>query len=208
MSSLTTLTRVKRELGILTYTQSGTLNPDNLADDDILADKITEASQMFETETRYSFSATPGATLVYDLQQPDVVGRKLFFGTPFLGVDRVINGDGTVFTAADYFLLPNNDTPKYGLVLNIMQNIFWQLSTANGYKQAIQVQGTTGFCATGEQPSDVTTAVTKLAAFLYQIRDNSGDITKFADGTMVIPAGVPDIVIRTINNYKRARIYT
>lgn len=205
MADLTTVARVKRELEITKYV-NGTLSV-NTVDDDILADKVTEASQLFETETRYTFSATPFATLTYDLAPPDVYGRKLFFGTPFQGVDRIINGDGTVFTAADYFLLPNNVTPKYGAQLNNMQAIFWQLSTANGYKQAIQVQGTTGFCATGEQPADVTMAVTKLAAFLYQIRDNSGEVVKFADGTMAIPAGVPDIVIRTIQNYKRARIY-
>lgn len=206
MATLTTVDRVKRELGIVVYT-NGTLST-NTADDDILADKVTEASQLFETETDFTFSATPGATLTYDLIQPDVFGRKLFFGTPFLGVDRIINGDGTVFTTADYFLLPNNGTPKYGAILNTMQAVFWQLSNANGYKQAIQVQGTTGFCETGDQPADVTMAVTKLAAFLYQIRDNSGEVVKFADGTMAIPAGVPDVVIRTIQSYKRARLYT
>ncbi len=204
MADLTTLEAVKRQLGLITNT-NGTL-VDNSDDDDIISTYITEASQLFETETRYSFSATGGATLTYDLKPPDIYGNKLFFGKPILSIDRVINGDGSEIPSTSYTLLPNNDFPKYALQLNVPNNVGWVTSPTSWYNQAITVNGTTGYCDTGEQPSDVTLAATKLAAHLYLTRDNMGQI-QVAEGFVSIPADTPKLVLRIINNYKRARLY-
>lgn len=204
MADLTTLEAVKRQLGLITNV-NGTM-VDNTDDDDIISTYITEASQLFETETRYSFFATGGATLTYNLTPPDIYGRKLFFGKPILAIDRVLNGDGSEITASDYTLLPNNDSPKYALQLTTYSNVFWQVSPTTGYAQAITINGTTGYCDTGDQPSDVTLAATKLAAHLYLTRDNMGQI-QVAEGFVSIPSDTPKLVLRIINNYKRARLY-
>lgn len=205
MSDLTTLEAVKRQLSLIYTTPDGTL-VNETSDDDIISTYITEASQVFETETRYQFYASGGATLTYDLKPPDVYGNKLYFGKPILGIDRVLNGDGSEITSDQYTLLPNNDFPKFALQLNAPSNVTWQLNPTSWYNQAITVNGTTGFCATGEQPSDVTLAATKLAAHLYLTRDNMGQI-QVAEGFVSIPADTPKLVLRIINNYKRARMY-
>lgn len=204
MATLTTIAAVKRQLGITLYVD-GTLTT-NDSDDDVLQAAVEQASQMFQTECRREFTATPGATLTYDLAPPDIYGSQLFFRADFLGVDQVYNGNGSLIPASNYVLLPNNGLPKYGLQM-VNGGGQWYQNPTTGYKQAITVNGTTGFCETEDRPSDVTRAVTKLAAWLYQTRDNTGDVVKFADGTMSIPSDVPNIVLQTIKNYKRPQLY-
>lgn len=204
MATLTTIDAVKRQLGITTYVD-GTLTT-NTDDDDVLQAAVDQASAMFQTEVRREFTATPGATLTYDLAPPDIYGSKLYFGADFLGVDQVYNGNGSLIPAANYVLLPNNGLPKYGLQM-VNGNGQWYFNNNTGYKAAIVVNGTTGFCELEDRPSDVVRAVTKLAAWLYQTRDNTGDVVKFADGTMSIPGDVPSIVIQTIKNYRRPNLY-
>lgn len=203
MATLTTVEMVKRQLGIVTYTD-GTLSTNDV-DDDIITDYVIEASKMFETETRRVFSSTSGATLTYDLAIPSVYGRKLFFGRDVISVDRVINGDGSVIPASAYRLLPVNNDPKYGLELLLGSTYFW-LTSDNIWQNAITVNGTTGYCMTNEQPADVTLAVTKLAAHLYQTRDNTGEI-QVADGFVVVPGDTPKTTLRTIANYRTVQIY-
>lgn len=201
--TLTTVEAVKRTLGIVTYTD-GTLSTNDV-DDDLIQDYVVEASVMFQTETRRTFSATPGATLTYDLAAPDVYGRKLFFGEDVVAVDRLINGDGSVIPASAYRMLPVNYSPKYGLELLYGSTYQWQTSD-NYWQGAISINGTTGYCLTGEQPSDVTLAVTKLAAHLYQTRDNTGEI-QVAEGFVVVPSDTPKITLRTIQNYKTVHTF-
>lgn len=201
---LTSIDLVKRQLGIITNT-NGTL-ADNTDDDDILQDYVTEASQMFMTETRRQFYAQGGATLTYDQVAPDIIGRKLYFSRDLLAVDRVYNGDGSVIPPTDYRLLPLNATPYYGLELYLNASTQW-VQGDRGYQNVATVNGTTGFCATGAQPDDVTLAVTKLAAFLYQVRDSSGEIVRFADGSTQIPQNAPALVLRTIQRYARLQVY-
>jgi len=202
MATLTTIAAVKRQLGITTYVD-GTLTTNN-DDDDVLQAAVDQASQMFQTECRREFTATPYGKLTYDLAPPDIYGSKLYFGTDFLGVDQVYDGNGSLIPAANYVLLPNNGLPKYGLqIVNYAGQ--WFQSPTTGYKQAIVVNGTTGFCETEDRPADVTRAVTKLAAWLYQTRDNTGDVVKFADGTMSIPSDVPNVIIQSLISKKVRR---
>src|SRR5678816_2046163 len=164
MVDLTTTVAVKSVLHITEST-----------DDSIFDTFVTQASQDFMTEARRQFYSTGGATLTYDIADPQIIGRKLFFATDVQAVDRIINGYGSVIDPSSYRLLPLNASPKYAAELYVGAGVFWQPSPTNNWQSAIQVQGTIGYNPTGETPSDVTYAVTKLAAFYYQTRDNSGD---------------------------------
>ncbi len=179
------------------------------SDDAIIDMFVAQASQAFTTEARRQFYATPGATLTYDIIPPQIYGGQLFFLEDVLGVDRVINGDGSVITPSEFRLLPvNSPSPKYALQLYVGANVWFQPTPDNNWQSAIQVQGTVGYCPTDQVPADVSYAVAKLAAYFYQTRDNTGDIIKFADGSTLIPANVPAVVLRTIENYKRVQMYT
>lgn len=198
MVDLTTTTAVKAQLHI-----TGTL------DDTLISDYVTQASEMFSVQTRQQFYATGGATLTYDINQPDIYGRKLFFGRMMLGVDRVYNGDGNVIPTTDYRLLPPNDSPKYALEIYPNASTFFiPVNDNQGYEGAVQVNGTIGFCLTGQQPADVTLAVTRLAAWLYATRDSNGAVVQFADGTMAIPTNAPAFVLQIAGKYARLQIFS
>ena len=202
MADLTTVARVKRELSITNY-ETGTLSV-NAVDDDLLALKVSEATQLFESDARMSFTGANG-TLTFDIAAPYVFGRKLFFRQPVLNVYELTTGDGTIIPSTGYRLLPLNISPKYELEL--LNDYTWEVSTTNGVRGAITVAGTLGYCLAANVPADVTTAVTKLAAFLYQTRDNAESIIRLADGSMEIPANAPDIVLRILRNYARVQVY-
>lgn len=176
--------------------------------DDAMIDLfVSQASQLFTTETRRQFYSTSGATLTYDYVPPQVVNTQINFLTDVQYVDRVVN-NGNVITPDKYRLLPLNNTPKYALQLYLGSNEYFVGNNQNNWQSAIAIHGTIGFNMTGDVPADVTYAVTKLAAYMYETRDSTGDIVRFADGSTQIPADVPAVVLRTINNYKRVQIYT
>ncbi len=177
-------------------------------DDAIIDNFVTQASQDFSTDARRQFYTSGGATLTYDIIEPQIIGRKLYFTNDLQAVDRIVNGDGSVIDPTAYRLLPLNAAPKYAAELFINSNVYWQPSPDTNYQSAIQVQGSIGYNPTNQIPSDVVYAVTKLAVFYYQVRDNSGDVVKFADGTTVIPANAPAVVLKTAKNYKRVQIFT
>jgi hypothetical protein len=201
MVDLTTLSAVKTQLGIGT---DGTLNT---TDDTLISLYVTQASQLIETETARTFSSTV-QTLYYDVGYPVTDGRTLYFDQDWLGVDTVVNGANGTLAPSQFRLLPVHDTPKYGLQLLNSTSMYWQVGN-DGYSQnAIQVNGTTGYCLTGTLPADITLAATKLAAWLYQHRDDSGDTVQIADGAIAIPAQAPKFVLRTISKYIRRVAYS
>lgn len=202
MADLTTLARVKRQLAITNY-ETGILSV-NTVDDDLITLFVSEASKMFETDAKMSFSAAPG-TLTFDLAAPYTYGRKLFFRTPVVSVYSLTTGDGTVIPSTGYRLLPLNLSPSFALEL--LGNYTWDVSSTNGVRGAITVAGTLGYCTAANVPADVTTAVTKLAAFLYQNRNNNESVIRLADGSMEIPAKAPDLILRVLRNYAKVQVY-
>lgn len=196
MADLTTTTAVKRQLNI------GPNGTTNTIDDDLIALYVTQASQLIETECIRPFSATVG-TLFYDAKYPVIENNVLYFDQDYLGVDAVSNGVNGTINAANYRLLPLHYSPKYALQLLPKSNLSWQTGSDGFTQNAICVIGTTGYCATGSQPADITLAATKLAAWLYQNRDNDGSSVQLADGSVAIPAEAPTFVLRTISKYVR-----
>jgi len=195
---LTTTDAVKQQLNI---GQNGTLNT---VDDPLISVYVEEASQLIQTECMRTFG-TLVDTYLYDAAYPVVNNNILYFSQDFLQVDSISNGASGTLDPSAYRLLPvnPNTNPKYALQLLVSSNLVWQVGN-NGFAQnAIVVQGTAGYCTPADRPADVTLAATKLAAWLYQNRDNDGSTVQIADGATVIPANAPTFVLRTISKYVR-----
>lgn len=186
MTDYTTLAAVCSQLGI-----AGSL-PD---DDPLISTYITQASQWIDTICGRTFTAANG-TMTYDCAEPTVIGRRLYFDQDVLGVYRVVNGDGAVITSSQYRLLPANHSPKYAIELLPSSAITWTYAT--DWQSALTVAGTLGYCTDANRPADITLAATKLAAWLYQNRDNAGSTMRYADGSSETPAEAPAFVLRIL----------
>lgn len=197
----TTGSLVKRQLGLLVQ---GT---NNTVDDDLIDIYVTEASQMIATECMRQFSETVG-TLFYDATYPVVDNNILYFDQDWLGIDAVSNGANGTLNPSNYRLLPINFTPKYGLQLLNKSTQAWVVGNDGFAQNAICIIGTTGYCLSANRPADITLAATKLAAWLYQNRDNDGSTVQIADGAIAIPANAPTFVLRTIQKYVRRVAYS
>lgn len=200
MADYSTLAAVKAQLNI-----AGSLDG-TLTDDALIETYITQASQMIDTATRRTFVENIG-TLYMDACPPYAYGRTLYFREhDVLSVHEVINGDGYTLTASDYVLKPNNSAPKYAIEFKSGSGRIWQGSSA-GREQAITIGCTRGYCTEANRPADITLAATKLAAFLYQNRDNTEQTVRFADGSAEIPASAPSLVLQTVARYTKDMLY-
>lgn len=198
MADYTTTAAVKAQLNI------GVNGTTNTTDDTLIGLYVTQASQMIATECLRPFSETVG-TLFYDARYPVIENNILYFDQDYLGVDAVSNGVNGTINAANYRLLPLHYSPKYALQLLPKSNLSWQTGNDGFVQNAICVIGTTGYCLSSNIPADITLAATKLAAWLYQNRDNDGAQVQLADGSIAIPAQAPTFVLRTISKYIRRR---
>lgn len=200
LTDYTTTAAVKRQLGI------GVNGTTNTVDDDLIGLYVTQASQMIDTETMRTFSETVG-TLFYDSCPPVAEGRTLYFDQDWLGIDALSNGANGTLDPSNYRLLPLHYSPKYAVELLAKSNLAWNVGN-DGYAQnAVCVIGTTGFCLSANRPADITLAATKLAAWLYQNRNNDGSTVQIADGAVAIPAQAPTFVLRTLSKYVRRQAY-
>lgn len=197
MSDLTTVTRVKTQLGI------GVNGTTNVVDDSMLADFVTQASQMITTYTQRQFYVTYG-TLTYDSIYPITEGRRLYFTEDWQQVDFVWNGANGTFQASDYRLVPTHSSPKYGLELLPASQKTWVVGNDGFPQNAITVVGSYGYCDDNTRPADITLAATRLAAWLYQNRDNDGSIIQMADGNLAIPSTAPNFVFTVLDRYVRS----
>lgn len=194
-TSLTTLAAVRAQLSF-----DNTLT----GDDALISTYVEQASAMIETYCKRTLAAANG-TLHFDVRPPDVYGNKLFFGADVIGVYAVVNGDGETVASSDYQLLPNNSTPKYAI--RLLNGKAWTYDTNR--EAAITIAGTLGMFAADAIPDDLALAATKLAAWLYQTRDNREDNVRFADGSMVIPSDAPAVVLRILDKgrYVKDRMF-
>lgn len=200
-NDLTTTNLVKRQLNI------GVQGTANVFDDDLISLYVTQASQMIETETSRVFSPTVG-TRYYDARYPVISQRTLYFDQDYLGIDALSNGVNGTLDPAKYRLLPLHFLPKYAVQLLPKSNMYWQVGNDGYVQNAIVVIGTAGYCTESARPADITLAATKLAAFLYQTRDQDGSSVQMADGSTLIPAQAPTFVLRTISKYVRRIAYS
>lgn len=204
-NDLTTVAQVKRQLA----SPNGTMSD---VDNDLLQYYVTQASDDFEracnrwwidAEGIYHPAFTPSyGTLYYDAIYPQIEGKTLFFGQDVLSVVSVSNGANGTLTSDQYRLLPVNGSPKYGLEL-LTPGISWLYGSTGSPQNAIVVTAQVGMFTAGNVPANVTLAVTKYAAWLYQNRDNDGSTFVAANGEAVIPSQAPALVLKIVDQYKR-----
>ncbi|GIV50516.1 MAG: hypothetical protein KatS3mg038_1037 [Candidatus Kapaibacterium sp.] len=202
MSLLTTAQAVKEQLSIASHT-----------DDHLIERLVRDASAMIETHCGRIFGTLIG-TLQYD-RRPTLIGgridgRILYFDRDVLKIDVLINGVYGTLDSQSYRLLPTNPPitsratlfPRYAVELLTPPVLPWGLSSS-GSQGAITIIGTFGYCLPHEVPYDVQLAATRLAAWLYQNRDNDGSSVQAPDGTLTIPAEAPSFVLKTLQRYVR-----
>ena len=110
-------------------------------DDAVIKDLIEQASRYLDGETGRQFYPTV-ETRLYDIPQDEI----LYLEADLLEVLSLTNGDGTTIAAADYFLLPANISPRYGIALDTTANVQWESDSAGNTRQVISVQGIWGYC--------------------------------------------------------------
>lgn len=182
-----TLTQVKDYLGITA----------SVSDDNLLNDLILRAEGLIDAYTGRSFTATT-ATKYFSYDDTD--GQFLMlYGDDLLTVTKLTNADGVEIAAADYKLLPRNETPKWLIKLDESQS--WNFQDDDS---EISVAGTWGYAATA--PVDIEHACVRLVAFIYRQKDTSADIDRpmvTGDGVTIMPTNLPADVTRLLDRYKR-----
>lgn len=187
MTDLTTRAAVKLQLGIGTVT-----------DDSLLDVYVTQASEAVEKYCHRRFIAAT-ETRLYDAAYPTIEGPKLYLDDDMVSVGTISNGVNGTLSADQYRVLPQNKTPKYAVELLPSANISWTTSNQGNRQNAIVITGEYGYCTAGNVPNVITLAATKLAAWLYQNRDNDGTSFSLPDGSKTIPAEAPPLVIKLLN---------
>ena len=99
-------------------------------------------------------------------------GGVLEFDVDLHALDEVVNGDGTVVDPADYWLLPANTRPKWGIRLKPTSGVMWELDPDGNAEQAVSVSGWWGYSAS--PPPAVASVALRLAVYYHQRRAQSG----------------------------------
>lgn len=182
MADLTTLANVRQLLGFAA---------DETGDDALIQNMlIPAASSMIEGYCKRTFGTLNG-TLTLDACPPYLFGDTLFLRDAELtGIYSMVVNAATTLTSADFDLLPYNSDRKFEVRLKAGKS--WHVSSVRG---AFVIAGTLGY---GSIPNDVSYAATRLAGWLYQTRDNEGDVY-IANDTTTIPAEAPPLVFKILD---------
>ncbi len=174
----------------------------NAADDTLLEDLVTQASRIIDTHTRRTFYAR-SETRYYS--HPDGNDpRLLLLDDDLLTVVSLTNGDGTAINAADYFLLPRNDTPKYAIRLRESSDVVWEADSDSSGEYVIAVEGTWGYSASA--PADIESACQEIVRAMYNRRFGTNETEASAvtaSGMVITPQGLPKSAWQIIEKYRR-----
>jgi hypothetical protein len=173
------------------------LNVTGDTDDAILNECISRATAILDAQFSHRFEATT-ATRYYNADDLDGT-RVLYLDAPLLTVTTLTNGDGTVITSADYWLLPRNEAPYWRIQLKANGTVTY--FEFDDQDDEISIVGTWGYMATAN--AMVQQATTRLAAYVYRQRDSQVfETTAMPElGILTIPAGIPNdvkIMIETL----------
>lgn len=190
MTILCTLAQVRSMLNFGT---------DDTNDDSLIENVlIPAASKMVENDVQFTFGTLVGSLELFACH-PYLKGNTLYFrDNVFTQVDSITTDSGTLTNNTDFVLLPLNFTPKTRAKL-----ISYPLPIAVNPAGTLVVAGTLGY---GSIPGDVNFAATKLASWMYQTRDSSGNI-QVVDNVTEIPATAPPMVKNILSKYKHNLIF-
>lgn len=153
---------------------------------------IPASSQMIENDCQFTFGTLPGSLQLF-AAPPYLLGNVLYFrDNVFTTIDAITTNQGTLTPNEDYVALPQNFAPKTRAMLLSFNNT--GISNPAG---TLTVSGTLGY---GSIPPDVNWAATRLAAWLYQTRDSSGEV-QIVENVTNVPAEAPPAIRRTLAKY-------
>jgi hypothetical protein len=121
----------------------------------------------------------------------DALDLDLFLDAPLCQITTVTNGDGVLVASTDYVALPLNDTPKYALRLRRASGLYWTYGD-DWETDTIDIVGRWAYSISA--PADIVQACTRLAAYLYRQKNNSGDLDRglvIGAGAAILPTDLP-----------------
>lgn len=169
-------------------------------DDAIITDIIDAASRVIDNETRRTFYART-ETHYYDVPDGDTLYIE---DDDLLSITTLTNGDTTVLTTSDYYLLPNNATPKYGIKTKASSTNGWEGKSNGDDYQAITILGTWGYSASA--PTDIKDACLMISSAYYHRRfgeNDSSETTITAGGVVITAKDIPASARAILDNYAR-----
>lgn len=192
MASYATLSDLKAYLGI---------SSSETDDDALLSDLLERISARIDRETGRRFQAVT-ETHYFESDALDPTVNTLWVDDDLLTVTTLTNGDSDNETipSTEYWLIPRNRSPKWGIRLKSDTNYSWEWDT----DQWVAVTGTWGWSAT--PPDDIVEACVEWAAYAYHAKDSAGpfDVSGILGaGIITIPKGIPAPVKQALHPYKK-----
>lgn len=169
-------------------------------DDAVIEQIIEGASRVIDNETRRTFYAR-GETRYYDTPDTNTLYIE---DDDLLSIAKLTNGDATEVTSGDYFLLPNNESPKYAVKIRGSSSVVFEFDAKGDKEQAISISGSWGYSTTA--PKDIEVACLQIAANVYHRRygeNDSSETTITAGGVVVTPNDIPASARAVLSNYMR-----
>jgi len=182
-------------------------------DDTLIADYITAAQAIIETECRRVFEVSAGtcdddySTRHFSMYE-DVDENGWLMLDRDLAVLRTIDtGDGTEYDSADGVWLtdPRDDAPIHAIKLRADSSLYWTYTTEPD--DDIAIEGKWAYSET--PPTDIKHATTRLATWLYRQKDAGADLDRpviTADGSVILPSKLPADVAEICFRYRRTKI--
>lgn len=171
----------------------------NTGDDTLIENVlIPAATDMINNEVQFTFGTLYGSLDLF-AGPPYFVDGVLYFRDNYVStLDAITTDNGTLTQNVDFVLMPMNFAPKTSAAL-----INFSTPSISNPAGTLTISGTLGY---GSIPNDVNYAATKLAAWMYQTRDSSGEIQIVNDVT-IVPAEAPAMVRSILSKYKHNLLY-
>ena len=181
------------------FKQYARITSTDVSDDAVIENIIEGASRLIDNETRRTFYART-ETHLYDTPDSDTL---YILDDDLLTITTLTNGDGTALTTANYILLPNNATPKWGIKIKSSSTKTWEEDSSGNYEQAISIAGTWGWSATA--PLDIKEACLEIAMAAYHRfgENTTSESTITAGGVVITPRDIPASARAVLDNYVR-----
>ena len=123
---------------------SGSISTDT-SDDAVITSLIENVSRYIDNETNRKFFPHI-ETRLYDVPN-EGNPRQILVDDDLLEVITLTNGDDTVLTTTDYFLLPRNESPKFAIQLKDYSSVYWSADDNGSNEGVISVLGWYGYHA-------------------------------------------------------------
>lgn len=192
MASYASVAELKTYLNELT---GGVQSSFSGAEDALLQTFLDDATAEIDKLTNRSFQS---ATATRYYWPEDVDGATLYLDNDLLTVTTLTNGDSTTISSGNYFLLPDNATPKSKIRLKAAAA--WAFDTDG----RISIAGTWGFSAT--PPADIQRATKRLAWFYWMKRTAAGEVAVAGDNVAIVPPEYPADIESVVRRYRRGVI--